>query len=484
MSENPSTSTSTSTSTPITIPRQSLAWTCLILAYLGVEWIYNQHLLILLTLSSITSEQFHWSEVFGKGIAAFGFSLVLMKMFKRSSVILFAISCAIVYSALTWVFNHAIQSVPSGFRYVSYYTILHRDKVVSLDDKDKVLAFAQNESWYVAPLILSQFYVTLQENQWKGMEESARSVIARELANLEKNKKKYWQQYLKARVIRDKVEAGWYQYSEGMKKYRRYERTRYEDRARKEFERRANLPVGLTRDEFLEKVAPGYKEEMNKVLVPGNERAGLKPIYFKDLPFPSTPPITWEGLLYSYIKEKTKEITAAVAPDVKNIRENARSDDVVSVLVIPPISIGLSLLSMGMNAVSLVMAWGAWVAGRRWVGYALGAGCVGAAVLGFSLAQHVGHRDPYWARLHQGFAVDYPAVAAISSLPMKVQPWVSFHEEPRWIRWGMEWVYHYDFKKKEMPEDPPKKTTQKQGCGVIETVVAMISPNPFNRCKG
>ena len=206
------------------------------------------------------------------------------------------------------MFNHAIQSVPSGFRYVSYYTILHRDKVASLDDKDKVLAFAQNESWYVAPLILSQFYVTLQENQWKGMEESARSVIARELANLEKNKKKYWQQYLKARVIRDKVEAGWYQYSEGMKKYRRYERTRYEDRARKEFERRANLPVGLTRDEFLEKVAPGYKEEMNKVLVPGNERAGLKPIYFKDLPFPSTPPITWEGLLYSYIKEKTKEI--------------------------------------------------------------------------------------------------------------------------------------------------------------------------------
>lgn len=473
------------------IPRPSLAWTCLILAYLGVEWVYNQHLLILLTMSSISSEQFHWSEVFGKAVASFGFSLVLMKVLQRSSVILFAISCALVYSALTWAFNHAIQSVPNGFRHISYYTVLHRDKVASLEDKEKALAFAQREPWYVAPLILSQFYVTVHDNQWKGMEESMRTGIGKELEKWEKNKKKYWQQYLKIRLAHAQVYSGWLQYQAGMKRFRRYENTRYEARARLEFEKKAKMPPGLTYEEFAQRVAPEYQREMGRVLVPGNEKAGLAPIYVKDLPFGEAHSSTWEYYFYKYVEGKIKEIKVAVVPDAENIRDNIHSDDTVSVLVIPPISIGLSLISMGMNVMTLVMAWGAWAAGRRWVGYALGAGCLGMAALGFAVAAHVGHRDPYWARLHQGFSADYPAVAVASSIPMKVEPWVSFHDEPGWIRGGMEWVYQQDFNKKKPAEEPtpPKKEPPKKnlfgkpGCGVGEFLLAFISPNPFNPCR-
>ena len=73
------------------------AWTFVILTYLFVEWVYNQHLLHLLQYPAITAQQFEWTEMFGKAIAAVGLNLVLAKCYRRPSILKFAVGAVFAY---------------------------------------------------------------------------------------------------------------------------------------------------------------------------------------------------------------------------------------------------------------------------------------------------------------------------------------------------------------------------------------------------
>ena len=57
-------------------------WAGVILIYLFLEWVYNQHLLEVLSYTHITTESFQKTEVFGKVIASLGINLFLIKIFQ------------------------------------------------------------------------------------------------------------------------------------------------------------------------------------------------------------------------------------------------------------------------------------------------------------------------------------------------------------------------------------------------------------------
>ena len=101
-------------------PRPPLRWTLIILAYLGLEWVYNQHLLVLMTFDTITSSQLEWTETFGKGIASIGLSLVLIKFVRRPHPAVLLVSCVVVYTALTLLFSSVLRLVPDTFRHASW----------------------------------------------------------------------------------------------------------------------------------------------------------------------------------------------------------------------------------------------------------------------------------------------------------------------------------------------------------------------------
>lgn len=55
--------------------------------------------------------------------------------------------------------------------------------------------------------------------------------------------------------------------------------------------------------------------------------------------------------------QKLKRATTQIAPEIDNIRENKQSFDTLAILVIPPISICLSLFSIIFNILVLVAKW-------------------------------------------------------------------------------------------------------------------------------
>ena len=417
--------------------RPPLRWTLIILAYLGLEWVYNQHLLVLMTFDTITSSQLEWTETFGKGIASIGLSLVLIKFVRRPHPAVLLVSCVAVYTALTLLFSSVLRLVPDTFRHASFYTALQRNQIAAGEDPHHRLKLTSQDSWYVAPLLLSQLHVTLSDPQWSAWEKTFRTPVEDKAAALKKNKPAYWSQYRYMQDLQYKLNKGWTTYLAGMKQVNRYRGTSWEKRARERFmEKSKGIPPDLSRVEFNEKIAPGFNKTMTSILIPGNVALSLTPVRLQDIP-----ERLGEQEFYAYIDNTASTMRSTLAPTLETIRTNTMADNAVSLLIIPPISIALSLFSIGLNLMALGATWAVWISKRRWVGYGFSLVFVALVALGIANSFSVAAPHRYWQEQHAAFGQSHPILGFVSSIPMRVQPWLCGANEPTWIRTGMLWVY-------------------------------------------
>lgn len=422
-------------------PHWPIAWTVIILAYLGVEWVYNQHLMQLLQYPSVTPAQFEWTEMFGKAIASVGLNLVLCKCYRRPSAIKFAVGVCVAYAALTWVFNTVIESFPDQFRHSSYYGVIQRKDVVNGTDEQQRLAFTKNAPWYVESLVLSQYYLTLQDKQWSRIERTIRAPLEKKTNAALGDRKALWSLYTQAEEARQYMDVGWEQYREGMARYNRYRNDpRHAERARQTFLERAGVPPDLTKDQFIEAKAKKYHDYLTKVMVPGNPEFGVATIRGRDIPLRMD-----EKAFNRYLNNTVNEIRTAVAPEARDIRGNEASKDAVALLVIPPLSIGLSLLSIGVNLVGLVCAWiSALVpAGtvRRVACALVCLASIGGATAAYMHQPHAIRTNEYWAQLDTTFEQSHPIVWAAMSIPMRLEPILCTNAPVQWIGNGMQVLY-------------------------------------------
>lgn len=419
-----------------------IAWTFIILSYLFVEWVYNQHLLQLLEYPSVTAQQFEWTEIFGKAIASVGLNLVLAKCYKRPGIIKFAVGVCLTYMALSWFFERVIDSFPDEFRHSSYYGVMHRKDVVQGTDTGKILDFTRETRWHVRPLVLSQYYLTLEDKQWAAIESRLRGPLDKKANTALKDKKSLWLKYEQAEEARQYVEVGWNNYGKAMSQYSRYRNhPRHAKRARDTFISRVGAPPDLTHEEFVRTKAKKYHVYLTTVLIEGNKELGVPTIRGSDVPLRMN-----QAAFYRYVDDTARDIRTAVAPDTKEIRDNASSKDAVALLVIPPLSIGLSLLSIVINLIGLACTWIAvflpqGIVRRSACGLVCAIGFCGVA-FGYISQPHVARMDPYWTQLDKAFEQNHPVVWAAMSLPMRMEPFLCFTDRPvAWIGKGMEILY-------------------------------------------
>lgn len=417
-------------------------WTVIILGYLFMEWVYNQHLLHLLEYPSVTAAQFEWTEMFGKAIASVGLNLVLAKCYRRSGIVKFAIGVVLAYLALSWLFDKVIESFPDEFRHSSYYGAMHRKTVVEGNDDGRILTFTKEQAWYVRPLVLSQYYLALQDRQWTSIESKLRKPLDSKFDSVAKNKTKLWSQYDQAEEIRQYVDVGWQGYKEAMSTYARYENDpRYSKKAYDTFVSRVGSKPGLTRDQFIKARIPKYHAYLETILVEGNTQLRIDTIRGKDLPLRMD-----EKAFYRYLDNTARNIRTTVAPTTKEILDNAASKDAVALLVIPPISMGLSLLSISINLVALACAWISVLIRRKWVGQLVCgffvASALGAVSLVYMTTSAVTQKDIYWAQLDASFELAHPVIWSAMSIPMRMEPYLCITAEPvGWIKEGMRRLY-------------------------------------------
>lgn len=419
-----------------------IRWTVVILVYLFAEWVYNQHLLQLLEYPSVTAQQFEWTEMFGKAIASIGFNLVLIKCYRKPGIIKFILGVILAYMALSWIFDSIIKSFPDEFRHSSYYGVIHRKAVVEGTDTGQILDFSKEDPWHVRPLVLSQYYLTLQDTQWSEVELGLSKPLEKRVNAALKDKQGLWKKYGQAEEARQYVEAGWQGYKKAMQKYAQYRNdSRYAKRAHETFISRVGAPPDLTFEAFVQTKAKKYHALLNTVLVEGNEDLKVKTIRVRDIPLRMN-----EKAFYNYLDDTTRVIRTAVAPRAQDIQNNAASKDAVALLVIPPVSIGLSLLSIMVNLVGLVCAWVAVFLPEGWIrrgacAFVCIVSFAGIAIV-YSAQPHAIRADSYWTQLDKKFEASHPILWTAMSIPMRLESLLCITSRPvGWIGQGMSILY-------------------------------------------
>lgn len=407
--------------------------TTLVLTYLFVEWIYNQHLLVLLSYDSINPDNFEVTERFGKSIASFGLTLIFYHIYKKG-ILFFIICVSLFYGFLTLAFDYAVNAFPDDFRYSTYYSMLYRKDVINRNDKNEILKFTEDKTWYEKSLVISQFIYVLKDEQWKEFEKKVKQPISEKISKLNKNRIQYYKNYQKFDSYYQPIMNKWGTYSSAESTYTSYKGF-FKGNAKKEFIKKVGLPPGLSFDEFTKKIAPEYYKSSYIKLFEGSSESKLQPIYIKDLPKGMN-----EIAFNEYIDNQLKKISTELAPEVNNIRSNKKSFNSLAVLVIPPISICLSLFSIFINILFLLVEWFYLIFKIKKFNSIIHS-FIYVFVLFIIILLWTNSKttateqDPYWNSLKETNYAEKPMLFYIFTLGLKLEPTLCFtNEEPEMIK--------------------------------------------------
>lgn len=411
-----------------------LLTTGVVFSYLFVEWIYNQHLLILLSYDYINPEDFQFTEMFGKLIASFGLNLIINSLFKKFKLLRFFIGLFIGYLGLTFIFDYAVNAFPDDFRYSSYYSMIYRKDVVNESDNLEILKFTKDNTWYEKSLVLSQFVYVLKDEQWHDFEKKIKEPINQKIDKLNKNRGQYYKDYNKFNLAYDKLIKAWGKYSAANANYNAYKGFLKGD-IKSKFIQKVGLPPDLSLDDFIKKTAPDYEKYSNTKLFEGSTEAKILPIYAKDLPKKMN-----ELAFNQYLDNETKKISTQLAPDIKNIRQNKKSFDTLAILVIPPISICLSLFSILLNLLILFAKWSYAICKVNKINisiYSTTFVIFFFILISFfvSFKTTLTENNSYWNNIREINHKEHPVLFTMFSIGLKLEPMICFTEnQPIFIK--------------------------------------------------
>lgn len=416
--------------------------TSVVFSYLFIEWLYNQHLLILLSYDYINPKDFQLTEILGKLIASFGLNLIINSAFKTFKLSRFFIGLFIGYIGLTFLFDYAVNAFPDDFRHSSYYAMIYRQDVVNKNDKLEILKFTDDKKWYEKSLVLSQFFYVLKDEQWQEFEKKIKAPVNEKIDKLNKNRTQYYKNYKKFNDSYNKIIHNWRLYSGANSQYNNYKSFMKGD-LRAKFIKKVGLPPDLSFEDFIKKSSPEYDKISNFILFEGSSEANITPIYLKDLPKEMN-----ENDFNLYIDYEIKRITTQIAPEVKNIRGNKNSFDSLAILVIPPISICLSLFSIILNILILISKWSYVIFNLKRVNLTTYSTVI---VLTFSilifscanLKKTLTETDVYWNNIREVNHKQYPILFSMLSIGLKLEPILCFtSEEPQLIKEFTDYFYN------------------------------------------
>lgn len=407
-----------------------IAYFGLIISYLFVEWIYNQHLLMLLSIDKINPNSFYYTEVFGKSIASFGINLILLNFYNAYKKIKFIIGFILGYIFLSIFFNLAINSFSNEIRHSSYYSMMYREQIINLKDKDKILLFSQDKAWYEKSIILSQFFYTLNDNKWISLKEDLQKPLLKEINRLNDNKNSYYVEYLQYMNSYNSIMEQWGKYVYAQSLYK------YNNKNISAFEKKYNIKADLTFLEFIEIKFPKFVSISNKLIFKGNKEANVDDIKIKDIPLHMN-----KDKFYSFIESKSNDIKLKIAPDVSNITLNVKSFDSLAILIIPPISIILSLFSILINSTILICKTiSIFIEKKNHIKvYVIGFAILFAMLFSFILKNDILNESSYWLNLKNNNSNIFTKVLSFS---LKIEPILCTNQKNSFIKKYTDLIYN------------------------------------------
>lgn len=334
----------------------ALFWTALVGCYIFVEWIFNQHLLHVMSFSQIPIDSFDNTIILGKLTLAIGLNLIIKGIYQYKQWWKFGAGTAIMFSILSVFYIQAVESFPLELRYASYHGKINKKNAINLKDKDRILDIKVEDDWHVKPILLSHFMFTLNNRKWFEYQNRVTEPINREIIAFVKNKRKNFESYKKAEDARNHLDKSWADILEAKSKYEAVRYSKAKRPARKIaldiFRAKTGIEPSTTQEEFYKANSKDYHRALTSQIFAGFADGGLAPIYVKDLPQNLN-----QEQFFAYVDEKAKEIRSDLTPSMRDIRDARNAPEIVKTLALPPMMISFSVISILLNVLIVISMW-------------------------------------------------------------------------------------------------------------------------------
>lgn len=310
--------------------------------YVLCEIIYNLGLIEFLSSANTEISVYNNLEFFGKSLAAIGLSLIVVKLFSKWKPYAFLALVPLLFFVQTALFEHVVDSLPSEVKLSAYITGVYRNAALNNVIKDERLT--NDDSYHK---VLTAAIVAL--NNKDKQNEEVRKTFALQVDNSIVDA--YYENY---KMVNEKVGSAWAVYSIESKKWSGYN-SHIQTRIDEKFVLKSGgIPRGLSKNEFTLQVAnksKSYRQYLEVVIVPGNETFDIQELKGKDIPFGMS-----KEEFTTFMNQKIEDIVSKTSITKENIEKLPHSKELISSVVIPPIAISLSLLSIVLNGSVLLLS--------------------------------------------------------------------------------------------------------------------------------
>lgn len=412
----------------------ALFWTVLIGCYIFIEWIFNQHLLHVMSLPNVPISSFDNTIIFGKLTLALGLNLIIKGIYQYKQWWKFGAGTITVFGLLSIFYVQTVESFPPELQYASYYGNIHKKNVIDLKDKDKILDIKDDNNWYVKPILLSHFMFTLNNRKWFEYQNRVTEPVNREILSFIKNKRKNFDSYEKAEDARKLLDKNWNDVLEAKAKY---EAVRYSKAKRPErkialdiFRAKTGIEPSTTQEEFYKANSKDYHRALNAKIFDGFSDIGIVPIYVKDLPQNLS-----EEKFFEYVENKAEEIRTNLTPSMREIRDARSAPEIVKTFALPPMMISFSIISILCNILIVGSMW-LRILGKKAnianevimpIYFAL---TLFVLAIGIVIKPTITSSYAYWDEEEKSLATKHPELAIFWKIGLKLEPLLCITNKP------------------------------------------------------
>ncbi|SAL47170.1 hypothetical protein AWB71_02550 [Caballeronia peredens] len=324
--------------------RKILIFTAL---YLFCEVTYNLGLVEFLSSKNTTIDTYSNLETFGKLLSAVGFSLILSRLvparIKFGKVASIAILIPALFYTETFAFNAILDGLPAQTKVYGYMEGVYRNAVLNgnirderfsspLTTRDKVAlsSIVATDTHDIQTEVEGFLYTTVPDSTIDGF-------------------------YSDYQTINTKIDPFYASYALASKRYALLS-TKAQQVALAQFkEKTGGIEPGLSQQDFAHELArhfPSYTAYSDTIVIPGNPRVGLLDVRAGDIPLGLS-----QAAFRDFMKEKLATALSKSRISAANIDNLPHSRDLIASVFIPPLAIALSLLSIILNASSLLASY-------------------------------------------------------------------------------------------------------------------------------
>lgn len=313
----------------------------LTLAYIVCELIYNLGLVDFLSSKNTEITVFNRLEFFGKSLSAIGISLFLIKVLPTKRTIhrlaAFTALVPIVFIVESAVFDHLIDSLAPEKKAQAYALGVYRNAVLN----------GHIPSPVSSPLALATIGLSSKLDS-----DQVRSQVS-DFLQAKFDSDAIGSFYGQYREMSSKLDAVYASYAIESKRWNGY-KGKMKEKVDQEFIKKAGVPQGLSRDEFMAAIgesSPALKQFRTTEIIPAIPKFGIAAVRGADIPFGLS-----EGDFRALFEQHIATIREKSSISAANVESLPHARELIASIYIPPLAIGLSLLSILLNLSTVLVA--------------------------------------------------------------------------------------------------------------------------------